>query len=466
MDELIRYIAIDLKSFYASVECVERGLNPLEARLVVADPSRSSGTICLAVSPALKAAAKIGGRPRLFELEAQAQGIDYIVAKPRMALYMDYSERVYHIYLRYIAPEDIHVYSVDEVFIDAGPYLRTYHATAVEIAMMLIRAVHAETGITATAGVGSNLYLSKVAMDIVAKKMAPDSNGARVAELDVRAYREKLWDHTPLTDFWGIGAGKARKLACYGMTTMGDIARFSLSHEPFLFELFGVNAEILIDHAWGVEPVTMRDIKTYVPQNHSLSKGQVLPRAYTFTEARIAVREMAETLCLDMISKHLETNHVGLYIGYDANSFDDYAGADYLGAIHIDHYGRLVPVHAHGHVRFDFHTSSQKEIAAAIEQIFDRKVNRKFLIRRIGVTAREVARRSDEPQLRYVQREFVFNQNEGQENPPDGSRERRRLRAILNIKHKYGKNAILRGLNFAEGATQCERNTQIGGHNA
>lgn len=404
-----QYIAIDLKSFYASVECVERGLDPLDTCLVVADPTRTEKTICLAVSPALKAYG-LGGRPRLFEvvqkvrevnrqrehfgksyskreLDADRElAIDYLVAQPRMAHYIEYSTRIYEIYLRYIAPEDIHVYSIDEVFIDVTAYLKSYKMTAHELAMKMIREVLKETGITATAGIGTNLYLCKIAMDIVAKKMPPDNDGVRIAELDEMAYRRQLWEHTPLTDFWRVGRGIAARLAQYGIMTMGDIARCSIEHEDFLYQLFGVNAELLIDHAWGWEPVTMDLVKAYRPETSSLSSGQVLQSPYTVTQARNVVKEMADSLTLDLVSKRLVTDQIVLTVGYDVASLTDPAiSGKYHGKVKTDHYGRQVPAHAHGTIGTDGFTSSAKAIIAKTAELFDRIVNPDLLVRRLTI---------------------------------------------------------------------------------
>lgn len=401
-----QYIAIDLKSFYASVECVERGLDPLDTCLVVADPTRTEKTICLAVSPALKAYG-LGGRPRLFEvvqkvrevnrqrehfgksyskreLDADRElAIDYLVAQPRMAHYIEYSTRIYEIYLRYIAPEDIHVYSIDEVFIDVTAYLKSYKMTAHELAMKMIREVLKETGITATAGIGTNLYLCKIAMDIVAKKMPPDKDGVRIDEM---AYRRQLWEHTPLTDFWRVGRGIAARLAQYGIMTMGDIARCSIEHEDFLYQLFGVNAKLLIDHAWGWEPVTMDLVKAYRPETSSLSSGQVLQSPYTVTQARNVVKEMADSLTLDLVSKRLVTDQIVLTVGYDVASLTDPAiSGKYHGKVKTDHYGRQVPAHAHGTIGTDGFTSSAKAIIAKTAELFDRIVNPDLLVRRLTI---------------------------------------------------------------------------------
>lgn len=469
MDGRRQYIAIDLKSFYASVECVERGLDPLKARLVVADASRTDKTICLAVSPALKAMG-IGGRPRLFEVVRKTRGIDYIVAPPRMALYIDYSTRIYSIYLRFIAPEDIHVYSVDEVFIDATEYLDTYGLTARGLAMKIIRTVLAETGITATAGIGSNLYLSKIAMDIVAKKMPADADGVRIAELDQSSYRRQLWSHRPITDFWRVGRGTADRLAKYGLFTMGDIARFSLKNEDFLYSLFGVNAELLIDHAWGDEPVTMKHIKAYRPESRSICSGQVLSRPYSFDEARIVVLEMADALALELVEKRLTTDHIVLQAGYDKASLDN-ESIDYDGPLSTDYYGRRVPRHAHGTANLKTHTSSGHIISENIASLFDRIVNPALLLRRLTLSAMNLAYERDLSTVPQSEQLELFTdydelQKRRKAQAEELARERRRQEAILSIKKKFGKNAILKGLNFAEAATQRMRNSLIGGHHS
>lgn len=488
-----KYIAIDLKSFYASVECVERGLDPLDTCLVVADASRTEKTICLAVSPPLKAYG-IGGRPRLFEVvervrevnsrrgragrsfsarelaESPSMAVDYIVAPPRMGLYLSYSTRIYEIYLRRIAPEDIHVYSIDEVFIDVTSYLSTYRMSAHELAMTMIREVLAATGITATAGIGTNMYLCKVAMDIVAKKMPPDGDGVRIAELDEMSYRRELWAHTPLTDFWRVGRGTVERLRPYGLVTMGDIARFSLAHEGLLFRLFGVNAELLIDHAWGREPVTMEMVRNYRPETRSVSSGQVLTEPYTAERTRTVVMEMADALALDLIDKRLVTDRLVLSIGYDVESLTRRDISDrYDGPVTTDYYGRRVPRHAHGTVSLDRPTSSSSVISRHVAALFDRIVNPVLLSRRITLAAANLVdetRAGNGP--RVVQLDlFADNESAIRRAAAESAelkRERRRQEAILKIKKMYGKNAILRGLNYAEGATQRARNTQIGGH--
>lgn len=489
MEKPRQYIAIDLKSFYASVECVERGLDPLDTLLVVADKSRTDKTICLAVSPALKAYGT-GGRPRLFEVvqcvrqanyrrgrqgtsssarELQAHpelAIDYIVAPPRMAHYIDYSTRVYNVYLKYIAPEDIHVYSIDEVFIDATPYLSTYRMTAHQLAMTMIRDVLAATGVTATAGIGTNMYLAKIAMDIVAKKMAPDKDGVRIAELDEMAYRQKLWDHQPLTDFWRVGRGTANRLAQYGIMTMGDIARASHHNEEFLYRLFGINAELLIDHAWGWEPVTIDLVKAYRPETHSLCSGQVLTAPYTAANARNVILEMADAMSLDLISKRLLTNQIVVTIGYDVESLTrPEIRAKYHGPVHTDHYGRPVPQHSHGTINIDTFTSAGSMISEKTAELFDRIINPDLLIRRLSITVNRLIT-ENEFRRRPVQMELdLFGENQStRPNERNLERERRRQEAELKIKEKFGKNAIMKGLNWAEGATQRQRNKQIGGH--
>ncbi|MDE5857020.1 MAG: DNA methylase [Muribaculaceae bacterium] len=488
-----QYIAIDLKSFYASVECVERGLDPLDTCLVVADKSRTEKTICLAVSPALKAYG-IGGRPRLFEVIQKVRGVnrqrgcfeksyskaildsrcdvavDYLVAPPRMAKYIEYSTHIYNIYLKYFAPEDIHVYSIDEVFIDATSYLGTYKMTAHELTLKIIREVLKETGITATAGIGTNLYLSKIAMDIKAKKMPADKDGVRIAELDEMSYRRELWSHQPLTDFWRVGRGIAAKLIRYGMHTMGDVARCSIHHEDILYNLFGVNAELLIDHAWGWEPVTMDYIKSYRPETKSLCSGQVLQSAYTADKARNVVLEMADNVSLDLIDHHLLTNQIVLTVGYDVESLTNPTiRAKYNGPIHIDHYGRQVPVHAHGTINIDPPTASSKIIIDKVGQLYDKIINRNLLVRRLSLSINKLVTDQLEElqnlttQLDlFVDYESLKIQNEKKR--AEQHRERRRQEAILKIKKMFGKNAILKGLNFSDGATQRDRNCQIGGH--
>ena len=502
MDKQRQYIAIDLKSFYASVECVERGLDALNTHLVVADKSRTDKTICLAVSPSLKAYG-IGGRARLFEvvqrvtevnnrrrikapggtfagrsasaseLAANPQlALDYIVAPPRMAYYIEYSTRIYKIYLKYIAPEDIHVYSIDEVFIDATNYLGTYGMTAHQLAMTMIRDVLSTTGITATAGIGSNMYLAKIAMDIEAKHMPADADGVRIAELDEMSYRRRLWNHRPLTDFWRVGGGTAQRLARFNMFTMGDIARMSLRSENFLYKLFGVNAELLIDHAWGWEPCTIAQVKAYRPETNSLSSGQVLTRAYTFAQARVVIQEMAEALALDLVDKNLATDHLTVTIGYDAESLvQPHIAAAYRGEVSVDHYGRRVPKHSHAGVRLPEHTFSSQIIAHTVLSLFDSAADANLLFRRLNVTCGNVVSWQRALQLRPVPQLNLFSdrqaiQRQQQARSSALNKERRLMEATLQIKKKFGKNALLKGLNFADGATAKERNSQIGGHKA
>lgn len=488
-----KYIAIDLKSFYASVECVERGLDPLDTLLVVADESRTQKTICLAVSPALKAYGT-GGRPRLFEVvqkvneanrrrgrygksysakmlrEHSEMAIDFVIALPRMSHYIKFSTKIYEIYLRFIAPEDIHVYSIDEVFIDATDYLALYNLTAHDLAMKIIRTILKETGITATAGIGSNLYLSKIAMDIKAKKMQPGEDGVRIAELDEMSYRRELWHHTPLTDFWRVGAGIARNLMLNGMFTMGDVARMSLVNENLLYRLFGVNAELLIDHAWGWEPVTMAQVKAYRPESKSISSGQVLQHPYTASQARTVVMEMADAVSYDLLEKGFLTDQVVLTVGYDVESLTDPdISRSYNGDIHIDRFGRKVPSRAHGTVNIERPTSSSEILVEKTAALFDRIINPRLLVRRLTLSINhlipeaEIAGKPRVRQLGLFDDIEEINRREQQETKKR-DKERRQQEAILNIRRKYGKNVILKGLNFADGATQKDRNSQIGGH--
>ena len=489
-----QYVAIDLKSFYASVECVERGLDPLDTCLVVADASRTEKTICLAVSPALKCYGT-GGRPRLFEVmrkvrEANSQrgrrgkscfkkeldshpelAIDYLVAPPRMAHYVRFSRRIYEIYLRYIAPEDIHVYSIDEVIIDVTDYTALYGLSAHDLTMKMIREVLAETGITATAGIGTNMYLCKVAMDIVAKKMPPDEDGVRIAELDEMSYRRQLWSHRPLTDFWRVGRGTAKKLESYGIMTMGDLARCSLQHEDFLYRLFGVNAELLIDHAWGWEPVTMDLVKAYRPETRSVCSGQVLHCAYTVSKARNVMLEMVDSLSLDLISQRHVTDQLVLTVGYDVESLADPVVRErYTGRITTDHYGRQVPAHAHGTANLGQHTSSCRLMTERVAELYDRIVNPDLLVRRLTLSANHlmnegsVSRELPAPPQLDLFSDYEEERCRSESEKERLEKERRQQEAILRIKGKFGKNAILKGLNYADGATQRDRNRQIGGH--
>lgn len=499
-----QYIAIDLKSFFASVECVERGLDPLQTNLVVADKERTQKTICLAVSPPLKAYG-IPGRARLFEVvqkiaqeneqrrwkvpgkvftgasydDRELQNhpefsVDYIVAPPRMAKYMEYSTKIYNIYLKYVAPEDIHVYSVDEVFMDVTAYLNTYKKTAKELAMVMIKDVLQTTGITATAGIGTNLYLCKVAMDIVAKHTSPDENGVRIAQLDEMSYRRLLWNHTPLTDFWRVGAGYKKKLEANGLYTMGDVARCSMGkpedyyNEELLYKLFGVNAELLIDHAWGYEPCTLEQIKAYKPEHNSIGSGQVLHCPYDFEKTRLIVREMTDLLVLDLVEKELVTDQIVLTIGYDVeNLTDPVRRSRYKGEITIDRYGRKIPKHSHGTISLKQTTSSTRLITQAVMEWYEKNVNRDLLVRRIQITAnRVVAENSIEQSGTYRQLDLFTDYEQMQEEQQSLEREKNMQKAILDIKKKFGKNAVLRGMNLSEGATAKDRNAQIGGHRA
>ena len=509
MSENKTYIAIDLKSFYASVECVERGLDPMTTNLLVADEGRTEKTICLAVSPSLKAYG-ISGRARLFEavqkikevnakrrenaprgrlygksyLDAElkkdpALAVDFLIAPPRMAHYMAYSTRIYQIYLKHVSPEDIHVYSIDEVFIDATPYLRKSGLSAYDFTRRIIRDVLKDTGITATAGIGTNLYLCKIAMDIVAKRAEADEDGVRIAELDEYTYRALLWDHRPLTDFWRVGQGYTKSLEAHGLYTMGDIARCSVGdprafhNEALLYKLFGVNAELLIDHAWGYEPCTIADIKAYRPESNSISSGQVLQHPYPYEMAKLVIREMADLLVLDLVDKGLMTDQIVLTVGYDIENLQDpVISARYKGPITTDHYGRRVPKHAHGTENLGGYTSSTKRIIAATERLCDRILNPNLLVRRMSITAARVLKES-EARLADAKEEqlsmFTDYETESREKEAETAaleRERRMQETVIGIKKKYGKNAIMKGMNLREGATAKDRNRQIGGHKA
>ena len=466
------YIAIDLKSFYASVECVDRGLDPLTTNLVVADASRTEKTICLAVSPSLKEYG-IGGRARLFEVYQKARGVSFIIAPPRMAHYIEVSTQVYRTYLKYIAPEDIHVYSIDEVFMDVTAYLGSYKMTAHELAMKMIRDVLATTGITATAGIGTNMYLAKVAMDIVAKKMPADKDGVRIAELDEMAYRRQLWDYRPITKFWRVGTGIAEKLAVYGIDTMGKVARLSLQNDEVLYHMFGVNAELLIDHAWGWEPCTMEAVKAYRPETNSLSSGQVLTEPYAAKKARVVIREMAEGMALKLVSKRLVTDQLVLTVGYDVESLTrPEIRAKYHGEVTNNYYGKPVPKHAHGTYNLERPTSLSSALMDAAAELFDKHVNANLLIRRLNITANHVipeqiaTKQANAPQQLdlFTDYEALAKQKQAEQARTD--KERRMQEVQLRIKQRFGKNAILRGLNFDEGATAKDRNQQIGGHKA
>ena len=466
------YIAIDLKSLYASVECVDRGLDPLTANLVVADASRTEKTICLAVSPSLKEYG-IGGRARLFEVYQKARGVDFIIAPPRMAHYIEVSTQVYRTYLKYIAPEDIHVYSIDEVFMDVTAYLGSYKMTAHELAIKMIRDVLATTGITATAGIGTNMYLAKVAMDIVAKKMPADKDGVRIAELDEMTYRRQLWDYRPITKFWRVGTGIAEKLAMYGIDTMGKVARLSVQNDEVLYHMFGVNAELLIDHAWGWEPCTIEAVKAYRPETSSLSSGQVLTGPYTAKKARVVISEMAEGMALKLVSKQLMTDQMVLTVGYDVESLTrPEIRAKYHGEITNNYYGKPVPKHAHGTLNLDRYTSLSSVLMKAAVELFDKHVNADLLIRRLNITVtrlipEHIAMQQDNVPLQldlFTDYEALAKQKQAEKARTD--KERRMQEVQLKIKQRFGKNAILRGLNFEEGATAKDRNNQIGGHKA
>ena len=509
------YIAIDLKSFYASVECRERDLDPLTTNLVVADAERTEKTICLAVSPSLKVYG-IPGRARLFEVVQRVKEVNqermqklpkrmfegsscfsdelkkhpelsvtYVTAKPRMALYMKYSTQIYDIYLRYIAPEDMHVYSIDEVFMDVTHYLNTYHMTAKELASRMILDVMQETGITATAGIGTNLYLCKVAMDIVAKHVAPDANGVRIAELDEMTYRKLLWSHRPLTDFWRVGHGYRKKLEAAGLYTMGDIARCSIGgerdyyNEELLYKMFGINAELLIDHAWGYEPVTMDLIKSYRPETNCISSGQVLHCATDFMQAKIVVREMAEQLAMDLVEKKLVTDQIVLTVGYDIDNLKIPEIADhYHGEITVDRYGRSVPKHAHGTGNLDAMTASVSRITETTMGLYERIVDPMLLTRRITLVANHLKDADSVKEEPFYEQLDLFSGGFLQTGQKETSRETKQLEkerlekekhlqeAMLSVKSKYGKNAILKAADLQEGATTIDRNRQIGGHKA
>lgn len=493
------YIAIDLKSFYASVECVDRGLDPLDTNLVVADPTRTEKTICLAVSPSLKSYG-IPGRARLFEAiqkvrEVNAQRkykapghsfshesyfhselikdpsaeLTFITAPPRMAHYMEVSTRIYNVYLKYIAPEDIHIYSIDEVFIDATDYLKTYGLTPHELAMKMVLDVLETTGITATAGIGTNLYLCKIAMDIYAKHCEPDKNGVRIAELDEMSYRRILWDHRPLTDFWRVGRGISKKLEEHGMYTMGDVARCSVGresdyyNEDLLYKLFGVNAELLIDHAWGWEPTEISDIKSYRPESSSLSSGQVLQEPYEFSKAKLVLKEMADLLSLELVSKRIVTDQIVLTVGYDIESLKK----SYSGAVETDRYGRKIPKTAHSSENIGRYTSSTKLICETAMKLFDRIVDKELLVRRMYIVANHIITENDaEKEHEYIQLNLFFDTGKQEAEENELKKEKDMQKAILKIKSKYGKNSIIKGMNLKEGATALERNRQIGGHKA
>lgn len=498
------YICIDLKSFYASVECVERGMDPLRTNLVVADPTRTEKTICLAVTPSLKAFG-IPGRARLFEVLERVREVndrrrkalrtktftgssvsaeelekdpslelDFVVAPPQMRRYMEVSGQIFGIYLRYVAPEDIFPYSVDEVFMDVTAYLNTYRMTGHELAIRMIREVLSETGITATAGIGTNMYLAKIAMDIVAKHMPADADGVRIAELDEMSYRRYLWTHRPLTDFWRVGPGTARKLEKRGLYTMGDVARCSMENEDLLYHMFGIQAELLIDHAWGWEPTEMQEVKNYKPKENSLSVGQVLKEPYTAEKARLIVHEMTDLLVMDIVDKGLMTDQVVLTVCYDVNNLTDPdRAAAYKGEIKKDYYGRLVPKNSHGTGNLKAYSSSSREIIDAMLAVYDRIIDPTLTVRRIYVVANHVVPREQVPKKKEEGRQLDLfadfspeKQEENRKAEADREKEEKIQQAILSVRKKYGKNALLKGMNLEEGATTRERNEQVGGHRA
>ena len=489
------YVAIDLKSFYASVECKERGLDPITTNLVVADSSRTEKTICLAVSPALKSYG-IPGRARLFEVVQKVKEINvyrkrkatnrtftgssysdielkknkslelsYIIAPPRMAYYMKYSSKIYNIYLKYFSSDDIYVYSIDEVFIDVTHYLKTYNMRAKELVTKVIQDVYQTTGITATAGIGTNLYLCKIAMDIVAKHVKPDENGVRIAGLDEMAYRKLLWGHRPLTDFWRVGKGYTKKLEEHGMYTMGDVARMSVKNEDLLYKLFGVNAELLIDHAWGWESVTIESIKAYRPATNSICSGQVLHCPYNYENTKIIVKEMTELLALDLVEKGLVTNQIVLEVGYDVDNLKNQAISSlYNGEITTDKYGRKVPKHAHGTINIDHQTASSKVLTGYIIKLYEQIVNKQLLVRRINITVNNVVNENMVKTSDYEQINLFVDYAEVNEKRKKEEAEKEIQKAMIGIKSKYGKNAILKGMNLQKEGTTIERNRQIGGH--
>ncbi len=490
------YIAIDLKSFYASVECQERGLNPITTNLVVADSSRTEKTVCLAVSPSLKQYG-ISGRARLYEVIQKVNKINakrrinapgnkftcasyddialrknndleltYIIAPPRMKFYMDYSRKIYSIYLKWFSAEDIYIYSIDEVFIDITNYLKTYNMIPRELVTKVIQNVYEETGITATAGIGTNLYLCKVAMDIVAKHIKPDKNGVRIAGLDELTYKKLLWNHKPITDFWRVGKGISKRLEKHGIFTMGDVARTSIKNEELLYKLFGINAELLIDHAWGYEPCTMESIKSYKPVTNSISSGQVLHCPYNYESTKTIIKEMAELLSLDLVKKNLITSKLVLTIGYDIeNLTNPEISKLYFGETTLDHYGRKVPKHAHGTINIDHKTSSTKLITDAVIKLYEKIINKNLVTRRINLTAENVVNEENYINIKkYEQMNLFVDYTELQKQREKEKTEKELQKTLLNIKSKYGKNAVLKGINFIQGATTKERNEQIGGH--
>lgn len=494
------YLCIDLKSFYASVECMERNLDPMNTNLVVADESRTEKTVCLAISPTMKQYG-LGGRARLYEVLQKVREVnykrkkdnnyksfkgksyidselknnsnlelDFIIAPPQMKKYMEYSTKIYNVYLKYIAPEDIYVYSIDEVFCDLTNYLNYNNMTPKELVIKMIHDVYKTTGITATAGIGTNMYLAKVAMDIVAKHVEADEFGVRIAELDELSYRKNLWSHKPLTSFWRVGPGYAKKLESKGLYTMGDIARCSLNNEDLLYRMFGINAELLIDHAWGWEPCTIKDVKSYKPTTNSVSSGQVLHCPYEYKKARLIVREMSDLLALDLVAKNLVTNQLVITIGYDIDNLTiPEIRAKYDGDITLDHYGREVPKHAHGTINIDHYTSSSKTIMEYMLKLFDRVINKNLLVRRVNIVASNVVKPELVRNKPVIQQFDLFLNNEEQEELKrkelEYEKEEKKVQEVLlSIKSRFGKNAILKGMNLEEGGTTIERNEQVGGH--
>ena len=493
------YMCIDLKSFYASVECIERGLDPLNTNLVVADESRTEKTVCLAITPSLKQYG-LGGRARLFEVIQKVKSInyerrknnnykkfnsksfldselkkdrtlelDFIIAPPQMKKYMKYSTNIYKIYLKYLAPEDIFVYSIDEVFCDITTYLSMYQMTAKELVSKIIKDVYDTTGITATAGIGTNMYLAKVCMDIVAKHTEPNEIGVRIAEIDEMSYRKLLWNHKPLTSFWRVGKGIADKLEKNGLYTMGDVARCSLNNENLLYKLFGVNAELLIDHAWGWEPTTIEEVKAYKPERNSISSGQVLHSPYKYENAKLIVREMIDLLSLDLTDKHLVTKQLVLDIGYDIENLTNPAIKKmYNGEITIDNYGREFPKHSHGTINLDYNTSSSKVLSKKCIELYDRRVNKNLLIRKINITACNIIDADIvEKEVVHEQLNLFSSSDDSEQKIEDKKRQKednKLQHVLLDIKNKYGKNSILKGMNLEEGGTTIDRNNQVGGH--
>ena len=490
------YIAIDLKSFYASVECHERGLDPLTTNLVVADSSRTEKTVCLAVTPALKQYG-ISGRARLFEVVQKVQEVNmerklkapnhtftgssyddialknnpdlelsYIVAPPRMRYYMEYSSKIYDIYLKWFSQDDIYVYSIDEVFIDITHYLKTYNMRASQLITKVIQDIYDNTGITATGGMGTNLYLAKIAMDIVAKHSKPNENGVRIAGLDEKRYRKLLWNYTPITDFWRVGKGYSAKLEKHGIYTMGDVARTSINNEDLLYKLFGINAELLIDHAWGWESVTIESIKSYKPENKSISSGQVLHSPYNYENTKLIVKEMTELLTLDLVEKNLVTNQIVLTIGYDVENITS-RNISYNGEVTTDRYGRKIPKHAHGTINLDHQTSSTKIIMDLTMRLYERIINKDLLVRRINITANNVINVLEaENKKTYEQIDLFIDYHQKEVEQQEEKKERNLQKAMINIKEKYGKNAIIKAMNLQEAGTTIDRNNQVGGHKA